>query len=945
MKKLFAKSLAALSLLLGFAMSVNAQMQSMQVPQLPTDSAVRVGKLDNGLTYYIRHNETPKGQADFFIAQNVGSILENDQQRGLAHFLEHMCFNGTENFPGNSLIDWLETVGVKFGYNLNAYTGMDETVYNISSVPVARTGVQDSCLMILHDWADGLLLDPEEIDKERGVIHQEWRRSNVGQMRILEQILPIVYPNNPYGERLPIGTMEVVDNFPHQVLRDYYETWYRPDNQAIIVVGDIDPDYIEKKIVEIFSPIQMPENAPVRFRPEVADNEGTIYAIGKDKEQKIPMLLLAFKQSEKLVPEQLKNTQLNLMMDYMISMVTSMLNDRIDEIAKKSDASFAEGGISIGNFFVSPTKDAVEIQVIAKGNETLTPLKDVYAEVLRAARHGFTVGEYERAKAEYLSRMERQYNQRDKRENTSYAREYAANFTKKEPIPGIEFEYEMAKQLTQMLPVQAINQLLPELISEKDNRVVIGLFPDNDTFVVPSEQELADVINATEALELDAYTDQMKDTPLIPQLPEPVKAEKTEFNEATGVTTMVYPNGLTVLVKPTDFKADQIVVEGIAKGGLSTTTPDQANSVIFLPYAMSNGGLGDYTNLDLQKYLQGKQAAVNVGFDPYTTSIEGTTTPKDLPTLMELLYMNFKDIEISEEDFAAAQARFAGLLANQEVDPGYIFSKEFMANTYAAPAMQAVTTDVINKADRATTLDIIHNMMAHPGRFTIAFVGDIDMETFVPLADRYLGSLTAPRSTPVPYVINPDFEPTKGNVTTEKTTSMQTPQTYVAMTASADIPYTPKSRLETSIASQILSNRLLKKIREEMGAVYSIGAAASMSRVGDQNVLLRIPFPMDPEKRNEVLDEINKILAGMETEVAAEELDPIKEYMIKNAKESLTKNEDWAGFLAAQTINGVDTFTNAIADIEAIQTTDISNFMKQLLGAGNVRLLLLDPAE
>ena len=299
MKKQFVKGLLALTMLLTVGFVTRAQMQ---MPPLPADTAVRIGKLDNGLTYYIRHNETPKGQADFFIAQSVGSILENDQQRGLAHFLEHMCFNGTENFPGNSLIDWLETVGVKFGQNLNAYTGMDETVYNISSVPVDRTGVQDSCLLILHDWADGLLLDPEEIDKERGVIHQEWRRSNVGQMRILEELLPVIYPNNPYGVRLPIGTMEVVDNFPPQVLRDYYETWYRPDNQAIIVIGDIDPDYIEGKIKEIFSPIQMPENAPERFRPEVADNEGTIYAIGKDKEMKMPIVMFSFKQTDRFLP-------------------------------------------------------------------------------------------------------------------------------------------------------------------------------------------------------------------------------------------------------------------------------------------------------------------------------------------------------------------------------------------------------------------------------------------------------------------------------------------------------------------------------------------------------------------------------------------------------------------------------------------------------------------
>ncbi len=941
MKKFFVKGLMAFAMLLT-AFTVSAQMP--QMPPLPVDSATRVGKLDNGMTYYIRHNETPKGQADFFIAQKVGSVLENDQQRGLAHFLEHMCFNGTENFPGNSLIDWLETVGVKFGHNLNAYTGFDETVYNISSVPVDRTGVQDSCLIILHDWADGLLLDPEEIEKERGVIHQEWRRSNVGQMRVLEQLLPTIYPGSVYGERLPIGTMEVVDNFKPQVLRDYYETWYRPDNQAIIVVGDINPDYIEGKIKEIFSPIKMPANAPERIYPAVPDNEGTIYAIGSDKEMGSPSVMLAFKQKEKMLPTELKNTQLYFPVDYMTDMVTTMLNTRLNEIAKKPDASFARADVEIGDFFVAPTKDALMLDVTAKGDETLTALKDAYAELLRAARGGFTVGEYERAKAEYLSRMESLYNRRAKNENTSYAREYAAHFTKNVPAPGIEFEYELAKQLTQ-LPLQAINSLLPELIQSQDNRIVLGLFPENETFQVPTKEQLAETIAATEALELEPYKDEMKSTPLIPELPAPVKATSTTKDEATGVTTLAYPNGLTVKVKPTDFKDDQIVFEGIAAGGLSVTDPADAASVLFLPYAMMNHGLGDYSNMDLQKYLQGKQASLNIGFDSYSTSLEGTSTAKDLKYLMELIYMNFKDYQISEEEFAASQARFTGLLANQEKDPQYTFGKEFMASLFGAAAKQAISTDAISKANRETTLSIIHQMLAHPGRFTLVFVGDIDMDTFVPLADQYLGSLTANRSMPVQYVLNPDFEPALGSVNTEKTTKMETPQTYVGVTATANIPYTPKSKIETSIAAQILSNRLLKKIREEMGAVYSIGAGGSMARQGNQNVIIQIPFPMDPARRAEVLAEINKILNDMTVEIKAEELDPIKEYMVKNAKESLVKNEDWAGFLAAHTLNGVDTFTNTIETVNSITTTDIADFMKQLLGAGNLRVFTLDPAE
>ncbi len=309
-----------------FALGASAQMAD----QLPVDDAVRQGVLPNGLTYYIRHNETPKGQADFYIAQKVGSILENDDQRGLAHFLEHMCFNGTQNFPGNDVITWLESVGVKFGQNLNAYTSIDETVYNISNVPTARESVQDSCLLILHDWADGLLLDSKEIDKERGVIHEEWRSRNVGQQRILEQLLPKLYPDSKYGYRMPIGTMEVVDNFPHQVLRDYYEAWYRPDQQGIIVVGDVDVDRIETKIKEIFSPIPMPENAKAREYEEVPDTEGTIYAVGTDPEQQISLFYIFFKNE--VMPKEQRNTMIYMVTDYITDMISSMLNARYQEM-------------------------------------------------------------------------------------------------------------------------------------------------------------------------------------------------------------------------------------------------------------------------------------------------------------------------------------------------------------------------------------------------------------------------------------------------------------------------------------------------------------------------------------------------------------------------------------------------------------------------------------
>ena len=414
---------------------VRAQGQNPMLQPLPVDTAVRIGKLPNGLTYYIRHNEYPKGQADFYIAQNVGSILEEDNQRGLAHFLEHMCFNGTTNFPDNQLREWLESIGVKFGANLNAYTGVDETVYNINNVPVARESVQDSCLLILHDWANDLTLDPKEIDKERGVIHEEWRRSMQGQMRIIEKLLPIVYPTSKYGHRLPIGTMEVVDNFAPQALRDYYEKWYRPDQQAVVVVGDIDVDRIEGKIKEMFSSIEMPENAAERKYEPVPDHKGTIYAIGSDPEQKTLIGQLMFISNP--LPKEMKNTPMYYAQSYIEGMIGAMINNRLSEISSKPDAPFAGAGVNFGGFFLSSkVKDALTASAVAKGNDIIEPLKAVYREVLRAQRGGFTQSEYERARNEYISSIERVYNNRNTRENGTFVSEYVGNFKDGDPIPS-----------------------------------------------------------------------------------------------------------------------------------------------------------------------------------------------------------------------------------------------------------------------------------------------------------------------------------------------------------------------------------------------------------------------------------------------------------------------------------------------------------------------------
>lgn len=921
-----------------FAFSAAAQMTE----PLPVDKEVRQGTLPNGLTYYIRHNETPKGQADFYIAQKVGSILENDDQRGLAHFLEHMCFNGTENFPGNKVIEWLETVGVKFGQNLNAYTSIDETVYNISNVPTARESVQDSCLLILHDWADGLLLDPKEIDKERGVIHQEWRSRNVGQQRILEKLLPTMYPDSKYGYRMPIGTMEVVDNFPPQVLRDYYEAWYRPDQQGIIVVGDIDVDRIENKIKEIFSPIKMPENAKAREYEEVPDTEGTIYAIGSDPEQQYSLFNIFFKNE--VMPREQRNTMVYMLTDYITDVIAQMLNARYQEMMTNPEVPFAAAFADYDDYLIATTEDALSIGGVAKEGELIPAFKSVYRELLRAVRGGFTASEYDRARSEFLSQLEKEFNNRDKRESEKYSREIVRHFIDNVPMAGLEYEYNLMNGVANQIPVEAINQTLKQMVTD-DNRVVLVMLPEKEGIAIPTEAELAQAMQEVNGEEIAAFVDEVKAEPLIPQLPAPGKIVSEEPVEKWGATKLTLSNGAVVIVKTTDFKADEILFDAQALGGTSVLPDSYANSLIFFPIASQMNGLGDYTNKDLQKYLQGKQVSVTAGFSDYTRDISGSTTPKDLPTMMELLYMTFTNFNYTPEEFLAAQKMYEGIIKNQETNPQYIFGRDLQKALYSNPRKQALSVEAVQGAQLDQTLDIARKMTANAADYTFFFVGNIDMDTFKPLVEQYIATLPADASKAVKA---PKFDASLSIQPGDKEigfkTAMQTPQTFVAIIDYGNVPYTPQNRAAASVAGQILTNRLLSTVREDMGAVYSIWASGAMQRVADKdNTVVQSVFPMKPEMKKEVLEFIAKEFKNMESNVTDEELAKVVEFSIKNVKEAQEQNDAWLNAMGGEALNGVDTFHGAEEMYKAMKPADIQNFMKSLNNQGNYRVVYLDP--
>ncbi len=930
----------AIALFFGLAAATPAAAQ--QIPSLPMDTAVIYGKLPNGLTYYIRHNEYPKGQADFHIAQKVGSVLEQDNQRGLAHFLEHMCFNGTKNFPGNSLISYLESIGVKFGSHLNAYTGTDETVYKITNVPANRTEVTDSVLLILHDWANELLLEPEEIDKERGVIHEEWRSTNVGQMRILEQLLPKIFPGSQYAYRLPIGTMEVVDNFPYQALRDYYEAWYRPDQQGIIVSGDIDPKRTEQVIKEMFSDIEMPDNAPVRVEYPVPDTPGTIYAVGADKEQTNSIVYLMFKHDP--LERELRNTPAYYTLDYVERMITAMLNERFSDMMSKPDTPFAFAQSMVDNFMtIASSKEMFAVIAAAKDGDIASTIKSVYREVLRAKRGGFTPSEYDRARAEYLASIEKAYNNRQSVENGVYTEEMIRNFIDGTPMPGIEIEYQLINQLAPVVSLDMINKVFAEMVTD-DNRVAVCFLPDN--VQQPTEQQLADAMAAIDAEEIEAFTDSVRQDPLIPALPSPGSVLSVAAAAGIeGVETWTLSNGAKVYVKKTPFKNDEIILAAAAPGGMSQvyTTASVADARVVDLYA-DMFGIGAYSNTDLQKYLAGKKASISPSFSLYDTSISGSTTPKDLPTLFELLYGYFTSVSYPEDEFEATRSLYTGLLQNQEANPQFIFRRDLTKSLFKSPYQQTLSAADLTACTRQGVESLVRSRVADASQWSFVFVGNIDTDSLRVLCEQYLATLPS-AALPVRRILeaDPEYETVAGSGTDTYTTPMETPQTFCAVIETGSLPFNSYNAKITNIAGQILSARLLKNVREEMGAVYSISAYGDLDPQMGRNMSIMSVFPMNPDKKSEVLAAIADEFKAMTEHITPEELDKVKEYMVKSYTEKAEQNGAWASYISQMALTGQNLFSNAIDEVNSITPADVQNFVKAMNAQGNYRVVILDP--
>lgn len=906
---------------------------AQQLPQLPMDKSVRYGKLPNGLTYYVRHNALPENRANFYIAQKVGSVQEEENQRGLAHFLEHMCFNGTDNFPGDRLLKFCESIGVKFGVNLNAYTATDETVYNIDDVPVSDTNV-DSCLLILRDWSDGLTLDPKEIDKERGVIHEEWRMRSSASGRIFERNLPTLYPGSRYGNRYPIGLMSVIDNFKPAELRAYYEKWYRPDLQAIIVVGDIDVDKVEAKIKATFSSIKMPENpAAYEFYP-VPDNNEPIYVIDKDKEQTQAIVQVMFKQDP--IPAEYKNTPAFLQMNYVNSLATQALNARLHELSQKADCPYLAAGATYGEYIFSKTKDNFVIGILPKPGKDTEALQAVMQEVERAARFGFTATEISRASDEFISQMEKIYNNRDKQKNDFYVPQYVQHFLEGNPIPDVETEFTIYKQMAQQMAqakmtATIVSEVTKAYTSKCDtNFVCLAMYPEKEGVTVPTIDQFKKAVAAAKAAKLEAYVDNVKSEPLVPQLPAKgkiVKEEKADF----GYTCWKLANGARVFFKKTDFNDSEVQFNATSFGGMNKIADKDLVNMKLLEEVIGNTGLGNFTAPELSKKLAGKQASCNISLGPLTENLTGSATPKDLRTLFELIYLRFQAPANDMEGYNNAISYLKSALENIEKNPQKAFS-DSLQKTYwnGNPRQASLKVQDLAKADYNTIRRLYSERFNAAGDFDFYFTGAFDIDSLRAFTEQYIAPLKGVKSRE--KYVDLKIYPATGVKNNHFFRPMETPQATFVQMWNGTTPYSMKEAAVISTLGDILTQRYLKSIREDAGLAYSVGAGASASYGARDTYTLQIYCPVKPAKLDSALLLVKQGIEDIAAKgVTAEELDKVIKYELKTYADNQKKNGYWSNLIYAKTRWNKDEHTGYEATIKSVTSKDIQNFVKNVL--------------
>ena len=916
----------------------NVLAQDMTIPM---DPAVRKGTLPNGLTYYLRHNEWPEKRAFFYIAQKVGSVQEDDNQRGLAHFLEHMCFNGTTHFPGDGLKKYLETIGVKFGENLNAYTSFDETVYNIDNVNVETAGALDSCLLILHDWSHDLLLEGKEIDKERGVINEEWRSRSSAMMRMYEKALPEMYPGSKYGNRLPIGTMDIVMNFPHDVLRNYYHKWYRPDLQSIVIVGDIDIDNMEQKIKTVFSDIAPAPADAAKFEYyPVPDNEEPIVSINKDKEQRNNVINFMWKTEA--FPREMKSSAQYFVFNILANAMSSMFSERIRDILQKENAPFLQASFGYGDYAVSKTKAAFDGTVVCESNKYEEGVKALYREILRVKKYGYTAAEYERYTSRFLSSLENAYLHRDKIESSSFVDECVRHFIDNEPMAGIEWEYNTMNQLIPATNVDMVNQFAQQL---PDSNFVIAMFAtDKEDNILPSKEDFFKWMKEVEAEDIEALKEEVNNEPLIDQLPKPGKVKKIQ-DDKFDAKLITLKNGIKIHVKKTNFSPNQISLYGHSWGGTSLYSMDEYDQTSSLGWA-SVGGIGKFSTTELNKRLAGKQASASASVGTESESISGSCVKKDFETMLQLLYLRFTAPRKDQEAYNAALQRSKVNLKNQELLPTTALQDTIAKVVYNnnRRALRDKPED-LDKMNYDRILELYKERFADANDFEFFIVGDCDADSIAPLLAKYLGALPTLKSSEKAEKI--DLKMAEGQLKNVFEKHQETPNAIVLFLYHTPMEVNLKNVLVTDMLEQAMTMTYTESVREDEGGAYGVPVSAGLSRYPQEEATVQIQLPTAPEKREKMTEIVYK---GVEDMVnngpKAEDLQKIKEYMLRSHEESLKNNGYWLNQMLTYVLYNEDNVTPYVEMVNSITAADIQEMARRIFKSGNcIEVGMTSPME
>lgn len=908
--------------------------------ELPLDTAVRIGKLDNGMRYFLRHNGQSAGMADFYIVYNVGSIQEDDTQSGLAHFLEHMAFNGTRHFPGNSMIGWLESIGLQFGTNLNAATGMEMTYYQLTQVPLKRESVTDSLLLILHDWSGSLLLEKKEIDKERGVIIEELRQRNTPQFRIGNKAASYVYGDTRYAHRDMLGTEEFLKNFKPQLLRDYYKCWYRPDLQAIIIVGDFDVDKMEAKLKKVMADIPAAENPQPKEKIRIPDNANPVVAILSDPEERVSKANFFIKRPA--VPHELNNRVGANYMNMLINVAVSMMNVRFGDLAQQSGCPFTTA--TLLNSSLTETCDALELQVIARGDAIAEAFSSAYGELERVRRYGFTQEELDFVRMGILRGGKHAYESGNEKPNGAFAQEYMNHYTKNTPVLSVKEQWAFLQLMMRQATIEQVNELVKTLIAPANNVLVLTV-PEKVKATLPKEEQLANFFSWVRGAEIEPYKPETVDKPLLAELPVSGKVTATEKG-VYGSTVWKLSNGLRVVVMPTPYSRNQIIMNGQAGGGLSTIDTSDYLTASMVAQIAGVSGAGEFNGEQLRKLLSTKSVSVQPSIGRFSSDISGSAAKADVETMLQLAYLYFMHPNFDRERFDMLVEANRMNLVNSADAPEFVMNKLMNKATYGDNLRTQIPTEQSLKGIDFAKMAAIyrHFFTDAAGNYTFYFLGDIEPDVLKPLVERYLGSL--PVGTQRLAWKDDGVRMLPGKKEERMNIPMQTPKGMVSLVYTGEVEYTQQNTLLMAMLASCLQSRYMETIREEKGGAYGVNVSGTLSRQPVPTYSLNIAFQTAPDKVDELLKVVREELERMaKSGPARADLDKTLEYWRKAQSEGLKNNQVWLSYLQNYYTWGEDWNTDYEKLLNTVSSESVKELAGKILKDGNLKQVVLLPLK